>query len=463
MINQLAKINFKLVILTACAFVFCFIAQINLGVALFLASIYLYLKLRGLDTKNCNLLNLSLIFLIITTAALFLIKQKLSIYYIPFLATPMLVMLLFGNLEVALLVILATSVTIASFSNYFLEIVLLSCIGGICSSILVRGARKRNTVIKAGFAAAVIQVAALILMEHLWIGFPGRYLIIILNGVVSSIVVLGVLPVFEYLFNTATNISLLELADFHHPLLERMIQGAPGTYHHSLIVGNLSETACSAVGANALLARIGAYYHDIGKLQKPEYFSENQDQLESKHDNLAPTMSKLVIMNHVKEGVELAKKYHLNPALIDFIQQHHGNSLVYYFYRRALEGIEDDEEIKEEGFRYPGPKPNSKETAIVLLADSVEAAARALKEPSPGKIEELVHKVINNKFIDGQLDACELTLKDLEKISAVFIRLLCGIYHNRRSYPESAQGENNHKKSSKEDSHLSDKDKKINL
>ena len=154
------------------------------------------------------------------------------------------------------------------------------------------------------------------------------------------------------------------------------------------------------------------------------------------HDALSPTMSKLIIMNHVKEGLELAKKYALSPILLDFIQQHHGSSLVYYFYRRALEDKEEDQEVTEEGFRYPGPKPNSKETAIVLLADSVEAATRTLKDPTPVKIEETVHKIINNKFIDGQLDDCDLTLKDIEKISSVFIKILCGIYHSRANYPQ---------------------------
>jgi putative nucleotidyltransferase with HDIG domain len=230
-----------------------------------------------------------------------------------------------------------------------------------------------------------------------------------------------------------------------------MIMEAPGTYHHSLIVGNLSEAACTSVGANALLARIGAYYHDIGKLEKPEYFSENQDIKTSKHDTLSPDMSKLVIMNQVTKGLELAKKYKLNPRLIDFILQHHGTSLVYYFYRRALETLEEDQEVREEGFRYPGPKPNTKETAIVLLADSAEAATRALKEPSPANIKDVVHKIINNKFIDGQLDECDLTLKDLEKISEIFIRILSGIYHARITYPESQvnSSENNHKKSAK--------------
>jgi hypothetical protein len=206
------------------------------------------------------------------------------------------------------------------------------------------------------------------------------------------------------------------------------------------VVGNLADSACSAIGANGLLARIGAYYHDIGKLQKPEYFIENQDIKKNAHDELTPTMSKLIIMNHIKEGLELAKKYSLSPVLLDFIRQHHGNSLVYYFYRRALEGKEEDQEVAEEGFRYPGPKPNTKETAIVLLADSVEAATRSLKDPTPDKIKETVHKIINNKFIDGQLDECELTLKDIEEISSVFTKILSGMYHSRVNYPQETHG-----------------------
>jgi len=304
----------------------------------------------------------------------------------------------------------------------------------VCAILLANGARKRTTVIRAGALAGLLQLITLILLEHFLITSPTRYLIVLVNGLVSGVIVLGVLPVFEYMLQRVTNISLLELADFHHPILQRMILEAPGTYHHSLIVGNLADTACETIGANSLLARIGAYYHDIGKLHKPEYFIENQDIKKNMHDELSPTMSKLIIMNHIKEGLELAKKYKLSPVLWDFIQQHHGSSLVYYFYRRALEDKEEDQEIAEEGFRYPGPKPDTKETAIVLLADSVEAATRTLKDPTPAKIEEVVHKIINNKFIDGQLDECDLTLKDIEKISGVFTKILSGIYHSRLDY-----------------------------
>jgi len=462
MIKQITRIRLKLIFLVLLVFLISYIIQLNLAVTLFLISLITYLKFRRIDLKNYNLLNLTLLFLIIFASSHFIIKKGLPVFYIPFSLIPMLTMLLFNNLEIALLVTLAASVSVASISRNPFQLALLSLVSGILAIVLLQGARRRTTIIRAGLIVGIVQVIALIFIDRLWLGLANRYLFLVLNGIVSSIIVLGVLPLFEYLFKTATNISLLELADFNHPLLKRMILEAPGTYHHSLVVGNLSETACGAVGANALLARIGAYYHDIGKLQKPEYFSENQEVSENKHDTLSPTMSKLIIMNHVKEGVELAKKYKLKPTLIDFILQHHGDSLVYYFYRRALETLEEDQEVKEEGFRYPGPKPDTKETAIVLLSDSVEAATRALKEPTPAKIEEVVHKVVNNKFIDGQLDECDLTLRDLEKISSIFIRILSGIYHSRVTYPEEAGSENNHKKFPKKSSHLSDKDKKGN-
>lgn len=424
------------------AVLICFVGwilRLNLVIPAFLLALLSYAKCRKGALKNYNLLYLSLLFTLILSLAYLIVTQGLSRLYIPITVVPMLTALLFNQLELVLLVSLAACVSVAAITGNSLYLGVLFFTSSLASGILVINARRRITIIRAGFIIGLLQALLLFFIWH----FEGRlgqvslrsYFLIFANGFICSMIVLGVLPVFEYLFKTVTNISMLELADFNHPLLQRMIMEAPGTYHHSLIVGNLSESACRAVGANALLARIGAYYHDIGKLQKPEYFSENQES-SSKHDHLSPTMSKMVIMNHVKDGVELARKYRLNQSIIDFIEQHHGNSLVYYFYRRALETLEEDQEIKEEGFRYTGPRPATKETAVVLLADSVEAATRALKEPTPVKITEVVHKMINNKFIDGQLDECELTLKDLEKISDVFIRILSGIYHGRVSYPE---------------------------
>ncbi len=427
----------RLIAIGTCVFLFLFsyIIRINLCVPFGLILLYLCFYKKFIKIKNAGIVNLSLLFLITFCLGFYLIKQGLSFYYIPVAIIPMLAVLLFNNLEVAYFLSLASCVSLATltpepFKAVF--ILLVGCAGAILS---VNKARKRSQVIQAGVIAGVLQLIALILLEHFWINHPQRYLIILINGALCGIISLGILPLFEYILQTVTNISLLELADSHHPVLQRLVLEAPGTYHHSLVVGNLADAASMAVGANGLLARIGAYYHDIGKLQKPEYFIENQDIKKNAHDELTPTMSKLIIMNHIKEGLDLAKKYSLTPVLWDFIQQHHGKSLVYYFYRRALEGKEENQEVAEEGFRYPGPKPNSKETAIVLLADSVEAATRSLKDPSPDKIDETVHKVINNKFIDGQLDECELTLKDIEKISNVFIKILNGIYHSRVNYP----------------------------
>ncbi|MGB4520363.1 MAG: HDIG domain-containing metalloprotein [Candidatus Omnitrophota bacterium] len=439
MIKQTALNKAKFIFGAILLFLFSLIIKINLAIPLFLLSLVIYTRRSypGLKTKTYNLLNLSFLFVIIFSSSYLILKRGLPIFYIPFSLAALLSIILFNNLEISFLITLACGIAVTSIAGNNFLIVVMFLISGILAILLAKDMRRRSVIIRTGLFIGLAQAATLTLASR----FKSQYVlsdfILIANGIGCSIIVIGILPIFEYLFKTVTNVSLLELADFHNPLLQRMVMEAPGTYHHSLIVGNLSDAACKAVGANALLARIGAYYHDIGKLAKPEYFSENQSAFTSKHEALTPTMSKLIIMNHVKEGVELAKKYKFTPSVIDFIEQHHGNSLVYYFYRRALENTENVEKVGEEEFRYPGPKPNSKETAIVLLADSVEAATRALKEADPAKIEELVHKIINNKFIDGQLDECDLKLKDLEKISSVFIRILSGIYHGRVNYPES--------------------------
>jgi len=228
-----------------------------------------------------------------------------------------------------------------------------------------------------------------------------------------------------------------------------MILEAPGTYHHSLVVSNLAEAAADAIGADSLLTRVGAYYHDIGKMPKSEYFTENQLAGGNKHDAIEPSMSRLVLLNHVKEGIDLAKKNKLNQAIIDFIPQHHGTSLMHYFYQRAVEEAEEGEVVDQTDYRYPGPKPKTRETAITLLADSVEGATRSLDEPNPQNIEETVKKVINNKFIDVQLDECPLTLNEIDKITLTFIRILSAMYHGRVKYPEKKNGNSVSRKSAK--------------
>jgi len=408
--------------------------------AILLVILFFYLKAQEKINiyKKYNIFYLGFIFVLLFGVVDIIAARRLESFYIPFAVAPMLITILFSDLEISMLFTVALSAALTlKFHGQHPYPGIIMLISGLSSSLLAQGVRRRSQIIRAGFIVGLIQAACLLFIGLFRRQLAADYLYFLINGFTCGIIVTGVLPVFEYLFGIVTNISLLELSDFNHPIMRSMILRAPGTYHHSLVVGNLSEAAAEAIGANALLARIGAYYHDIGKIQKAEYFSENQIPLGSKHDELVPSMSKLVITSHVKDGEDLAKKYRLNHRIVDFITEHHGTSSVYYFYRRALENAEGEEpQIQEDGFRYTGPKPQSKETAIVLLADSVEAASRALREPMPTRIEELVHKIINNKFIDRQLDECDLTLRDLEKIAEVFGRILSGIYHTRITYPE---------------------------
>jgi uncharacterized domain HDIG len=270
------------------------------------------------------------------------------------------------------------------------------------------------------------------------------------NGIVTATIVGGMLPMFEHAFQITTDISWLEASDLNHPLLRRMTIEAPGTYHHSLVVANLAETAAEPIGANATLCRVCAYFHDVGKLVKPEYFTENMNFERNPHEDLAPTMSALIIIAHVKEGVDLALKYKLNQRIIDIIQEHHGTSLVYYFYKRALQQHEDARaggkimnlrehdipEVREESFRYSGPKPQTKESAIVSLADAVESASRSLEKPTPAKIEQLVNDIIDQRIADHQLDECDLTLNDIRIISDRFRFTLMTMLHSRIAYPK---------------------------
>lgn len=411
-----------------------------------LLAVYLRLLGNRFEDKRYSFLPLGLLLLLGVAITVFFKEYTLlSPYFIPVAAIVMLVTLLFRDLELSLIFALTLSFFVGMLFGGDLYLAGVLLLGGITGGLYVWQARRRSRIITAGFFVGLIQsIAVLTFFQHISL----RSVPILkfctapfLNGIISSFLVAGLLPVFEYLFRIVTNISLLELADFNHPLLKRLVFEAPGTYHHCLLVGNLAEVGAEAVGANALLARVGAYYHDIGKLEKPEYFSENQDKCLNKHDQLQASMSKLVIMEHVKAGVELARKNRLNNAIVDFIQQHHGTSLVFYFYRRAVEAGKDEEGLSEEVFRYPGPKPQTKETAIVLLADSAEAACRALEEPTGERISDMVHRVINNKFIDGQLDACDLTLRDLEKIATIFIHILGAFYHSRIDYPDQEKGE----------------------
>ena len=426
--------------------VFCYFIEYSLIIPFFLLFLGIHLRYCGKGTFK-TFLNLGLLLtLILFTAHAVIFYTDWPVFYIPVAGIAMLTMLLFNDLHLSFLMGLASSVLVSVFLHGDFGMMMTFFLGSLAGTYSVRDARARDQLMSAGLFVSVIHLVCLVLLNpdvSLFIdkAFSRNYLYpLASNGIFSALLVVATLKIFEQLFHVLTNFSLLEIADSNRPLLKRMALEAPGTWQHSLTVSQLSEAAADAIGANPLLTRAGAYYHDIGKLAKSEYFTENQMLTDNKHDYIEPSMSRLVILNHVKEGIELARKNKVHPIIVDFIPQHHGTSLIYYFYQKALEVAEEGETVSEENFRYPGPKPQTKETAIILLADSVEGALRALDDTTPTKIEETVKKIVNNKFIDGQLDECSLTLKEIDKISSTFIRILSVMYHARIKYPEKKNG-----------------------
>jgi cyclic-di-AMP phosphodiesterase PgpH len=387
-----------------------------------------------------QLILVSFVILLTTAIAKGVVLSPLPSYLIPVAMGPMLIAVL-----VSFPVAVKVSIFVAVISSIIIgdSIVPAICflIGSLAGIMVMKDVRNRYQLLKAGIAVSGAQFIALLSLGLVF-GMDHNILLregsmAISSGILAAFFTLGLLPILEHLFKIITNVSLLEYSDLNHPLLKELLIKAPGTYHHALIVSNLAEQAAEAVGANPLLARVGSYFHDIGKLEKPEYFSENislKKKDRSKHEKLSPSMSSLIITNHVKKGIELAQSYKLPPAIVDFIEQHHGSSLVYYFYHKALEN-KAPQDIKEEQFRYPGPRPQTKEVAIVSLADAVEATTRSLQDPTPARIKGLVKEIINNKFIDGELDECELSFKDLHKIENVFTRLSVSVHHGRVEYP----------------------------
>ncbi|MCX5808885.1 MAG: HDIG domain-containing protein [Proteobacteria bacterium] len=359
---------------------------------------------------------------------------------------------LFSEAAIVFSIVFA-SCTCIMFDNSF-SVFLYTFLGNVLASYFSGKCENRNTILKAGIYSAFI-ASFIVLLFNAYSGqsfanVPMKIVFILLNGVGSSFIAIGLLPVIEHVFDYTTDVKLLEIANLEHPLLEEMMVEAPGTYHHSIVVGNLCKAAAESIGAHPLLARVSAYYHDIGKLKMPHYFIENRKGFEDAHKSLSPNMSALIILSHVKEGVELAEKYKLGNKIKDIIKEHHGTSPVSFFYNRAKE-MEDPSlhVIEEKDFRYAGPKPQTKEAGIVMLADAVEASSRTLDEPTPKRIETHVEDVIENIFLDGQLDECELTLKDLHAIQKSFIAILTGIFHQRIEYPERAEHDSTHKKLSK--------------
>ena len=255
-------------------------------------------------------------------------------------------------------------------------------------------------------------------------------------GIIAAFFCIGTLPLWEAAFGLVTPMKLLEIANPNQPLLKRLLLEAPGSYHHSIIVGNLAESAAEAIGANVLLARAGAYYHDIGKLSRPYFFGENQVGTENPHDSISPELSTRIITAHTRDGLALAREHRLPAPIQDAIVQHHGTTMVSFFYHKKMESAENKDEVDIRDFRYEGPKPQTREAAILMLADSVEAAVRSLNKPTPQKVEELIRGIIKGKMTDGQMTDCPLTLRDMETIVKAFKSTLNGVFHERIEYPD---------------------------
>lgn len=347
-------------------------------------------------------------------------------------------------------------VCVGLFRNYELADMVGPLSAILCVALIRRPGAKRFEEITIGFFAALCLCFVDIIMKMrfgvradtslvaflLIVGADtGSYALYFLQGMLSAFVAILLTPLMEKIFDFVSKTTLLELGDYNNELLRALLLRAPGTYNHSLIVGTLAEEAANEIGANGLACRVSAYYHDIGKMIKPDYFTENELGRANKHGELSPSISALVITSHPKDGLELANEYKLPSIIKDAIMMHHGTSKIEYFYQKALEAKDENEHIDEALFRYPGPRPNSKETGIMMLADVTEAATRSLSEPTPARIRAMIHSVFQKKIDDHQLDECPLTMRELHQIEETFIRMTIAIFHSRIKYPDQEEAE----------------------
>ncbi len=382
------------------------------------------------------------------------IPQESILYGIPLAGGAMTICLFLGsNIAFSFAVVMAL-MTATIFENSY-ELGLYFLLNGIMGAYWIRGCKERKGFIKAGVKVGGLNILLALIIDIYLADLSGFKLLwdclfAFFGGVIAGIITGGIAPLMEMAFGYATESTLLELANLDQPLLRRLMLEAPGTYHHSMIVGSMVEAAASEIGASPLLAKVCGYYHDIGKLKNPLYFIENQKDGKNIHNKLAPSMSCLILISHVKNGVELARENKLGQPIIDAITQHHGTTLISFFYEKAKK-LKKDQVVNVDDFRYPGPKPQTRETALVMLADVVEAAARTLEDPTLPRIQGLVQQLINKLFSDNQLDECPLTLKDLNNIARSFNKILNGIYHHRVEYPEPETPEKSEEKNGNTD------------
>ena len=419
------------------------ISHVLLLVSLYGVYLFLFRKRIFHDNRKLTLVALLLLmetFFAYLTTALNFSEPVQYLIFVP--AASMLLTIIFDS-RVAFYGTVTMALLIAGIKGNDYAVALTSLVPGALAAYTVRDIRNRTQIFRSlifiyfGYA---ISITALSLERFESVNVIAVSLTYALaNAVFSPVLTYGLLIFFERVFLVTTDLTLLELSDFNQPLLRQLSEKAPGTFHHSMLLGNLAESAAEAIGANSILARVGAYYHDIGKMLKPEYFVENQVGSNNRHVRLKPRMSAHILAAHVKDGADLGRKYGLPEKVLDFIPQHHGTTLMSFFYDKALKQAAKKapkETLTEDDFRYPGPRPQSRETGIVMLADSVEASTRAITDMSPPALETAIENMIKQRFLEGQLDECNLTLRDLTKIKEAFFKILIGIHHQRIKYPE---------------------------
>lgn len=410
------------------------------GLILLLYVIYLWANRRKIYRDNKKLLLITILILLqVGVGALIVGPLGWPSYVIPTTISSMLLGILFDP-GIGFVGTVVIGLLLAGIIGFDYSFAVLTMFVGLVAIYSVTNIRTRNQIFKAILyilSAYIVVVFTMGTLRYQELEEIGQIFIYYLlpTAVLSPFITYMMLGVFERIFDITTDVTLLELSDLNNPLLKDLSVKAPGTFHHSIIVGNLSESAAITIGANSLLARVGSYYHDIGKMEKPEYFVENQKDKNNKHEGLAPNMSAIILSSHVKNGLEMAEKFKLPKLIRDFIPEHHGKNLMSYFFNKAKEDT-DLKDINESDYRYPGPSPKSKETAIVMLADTVEAATRTLSNPSAGRLRKQVEELVEQRFLEGELDDSDLTMRDLKGIIDGFMSVLLGIFHQRIEYPK---------------------------
>jgi cyclic-di-AMP phosphodiesterase PgpH len=426
-------------------------ALMHAALLISLYSLYLFLFRKTIFGSKRRLALIAIIFLLVCASAYLTreidVNAPLEFLILVPVASMLLTIIFDSRVGFYGTVIIAFLVAGIRGNDY--TIALSSLFAGALAVYTVRDVKSRNQIFRSlgfillGYALSIAALGAeryeptSVIVEQI------AYSLV--NAIISPVLTYGLLIFLERSFRVTTDLTLMELAQFNHPLLRSLAEQAPGTYHHSMTIASLAEAGAASVGANAVLARVGAYFHDIGKIVKPSYFVENQKGTRNRHEKLAPRMSSLIIAAHVKEGIALAREHNLPEEVVDFIPMHHGTTRMDYFYTKAVEVAEKDpdetkiDEIKESDYRYPGPKPQTKETAILMLADTIEAAVRTLDDPTAQRLEDTIGELVKRRLEDGQLDESPLTLRDLTRIKAAFLVVLVGIYHTRVKYPEAAR------------------------